>query len=134
MPSVYYNALERRQKGELVLCIIKKVVTSFFSLGIERIQSQCNEVVNKYLLSWNLKGSELMTEYGLSLTYKQGSLELEPPFSLFEPSSIEVNILDSYHPTNRDIPAITQHSVDSRLNPKLIIFLEALEIEGTKIT
>ena len=28
MPSVYYNALERRQKGELVLCIIKKVVTA----------------------------------------------------------------------------------------------------------
>ena len=75
-----------------------------------------------------------MSEYHLQdTTYVQGIREILPDFVLFEPTTIHIHMFNGYCPSNPGIPAITVQSMENRLNPTLIIYLEILEVRDSTI-
>jgi hypothetical protein len=132
MPSIFWKLIEGAERGQKVARSADFLMKSYFALGIKNIEVECNRVAASFRDTWSLRASStLMSEYHLSITYGDGCKELEPLYELFEPDSILVRILDSYHPLNPDIPASTELS--EPINPLITIYLKALEFADEEI-
>ena len=135
MPIISYEVIEGGQKGQKVAMATTLAINKFFSLGVVNIQNECNSVARRYRAVWNTKPSEQkMSEYHLQdTTYVQGISEILPDFVLFEPTAIHIHMFNGYCPSNPGIPAITVQSMENRMNPTLIIYLEILEVRDSTI-
>ena len=89
--------------GQKVAQATKSAVDKFFSFGVTKIQNECNNVARRYCALWNAKSSELMSEYHFQITYAQGGSEIQPDLVLSEPSTIRINVFNSYCPSNPSI-------------------------------
>ena len=109
------------------------------NIPLQSIQDECNRVANIYRNRWRLKlQTAPMTDEGLSpLTYEKGIKELNPPFKLTLPSTVQINILNSFidelNPiyTGNHYAAAGVHP--DLLNPALYVFLPTLELQGQRI-
>jgi hypothetical protein len=133
LPITTVEVIEGGQKGQRVALATKLAVDKFFSLGVTKIQNECNNVARRYSALWNAKSSELMSEYHFQITYTQGRSEIQPDFVLFEPSTIRINVFNSCCPSNPSIAATVVHSRDNPMNPTITIYLDALEISDSAI-
>jgi hypothetical protein len=135
LPIISYEVIEGGQKGQEVVLATKFIVNKFFSLGVAKIQNECNNVTKRYCALWSTKPPEQkMSEYHLpDITYAQGKSELLPHFVLFEPSTIHIKIFDCYCPLNPSTAAMVEYSGDNPMNPILIIYLAVLEVRNSTI-
>ena len=69
----------------------------------------------------------------MHLTFEDGLSELHPPFELFEPSNIRINVLGSRNAMNAKVGATITHFPHDPFNPILTIYLEPLEITDSTI-
>jgi hypothetical protein len=135
LPAIIWDLIEGGQKGQTIALSVKSLINGFFALGIENIYNECNNVSLKYRALWAPRPStDLMSEYNLPITYKEGSKELESEFKLFEPSSIRIRIIDSLYQENAQVPAMIEHSLINPTNPLLTIYLKSMEVIDSKIT
>ena len=127
---------EKMEGGPLGLVVYNKVLNilnDFFSLPIQNIQDECNNVLKKYERIWDAKiPTNQMDEYGLKLSYLQGISELYPPFRLSHPSTVRIQIIDSNYQTTHAAAATIFTSHDT-MNPILAVFLKAISITGHEI-
>ena len=83
MPITTVEVIEGGQKGQTVARATKLAVDKFFSLGVIKIQNECNNVARRYCAMWNAKSSELMSEYHFQISYTQGRSEIQPHLQYF---------------------------------------------------
>jgi hypothetical protein len=139
--DIRVERVEGGDRGQIVSLETQKILNMLLSLGVENIQNECNSVANRYHNLWNKRNlTDFMTEYDLQhISYECGIRELYPPFSLIEPSTIRLNVLNScmnelgpQYSDKRDVAAGV-FFLDT-MNPVLVIFLPTLEVSGLTIT
>jgi hypothetical protein len=138
MPAVVNARVEGGDNGLLVEAQAKRAITTFFSIGIKKIQNQLNREAQQVANKWKTEPqTERMTNEGLpDLTYEAGLRELSVPFELFEPAKIVLDIVDSSHPRNSDVPAAQRFidAVNTKYSESWIqVYLRAFNFEGKNI-
>jgi len=130
MVTLKTTLLEGGKKGILAEKLIQEASKQFFSLGVNAIETKCNELREKTLAEWKTRNpADYMKEYGLcKTTFHKGIVELEPLFNLYEPESICVYIYDTKNNmTNIDVPMTLEKLDDSLKTWKLHVFLRNFE-------
>jgi hypothetical protein len=131
LPAIRLQLVEGGAKGQIIAQSAVYLINRFFELGINNIQDECNKVSNFYRNKWASRAStEIMDEYKIPISYRDGSKELEPDFKLFEPTEIHVKVIDSYYSVNPKVAATLEHSIFDQMNPLLTIYTGPLEIAG----
>ncbi len=140
MTYVLVERVDGGDRGQIVSFEVQKILNMLLSLGVEYIQNECNSVANHYRDLWSKRNpTDFMTEYGLQdVTYESGINELYPSFSLVEPCTIRLNVLNSrmneLGPQYSDKRDVAAGVLPDAMNPVLMIFLPTLEISGSTIT
>jgi hypothetical protein len=138
LPILIPRNVEGENKGKLVFFEIKKMLDTLFSIDLERIQQECNRVAIIYRDKWSTKNpNKLMIEEGLEHTsYGNGIIELDPPFLLNTPVSINIYVLNSRVDridSTKSPDACAAVNVQDPQNPLLYVFLPTLEVINSTI-
>ena len=140
MTEIYVDTVDEGEKAQIVSSTTQRILRQLIEIPVQTIQEECNRVVKMYRAKWKVKNpSDRMIEEDLpDKTYEEGIKELYPDFLLTAPLSIHIQIfdfridvLDPLYSNNRDAAAGVPSG--DPINPKLMIFLPTLEVNGSLI-
>lgn len=140
MTEIYVDTVAERDKAQIVNSTTQRILRQLIEIPIQTIEEECNRVANMYRVKWKAKNpnDRMIKEDLPNMTYEEGIKELYPDFLLTAPVSIHIQIFDCridvlypQYSGNRDA-AVGVPSGDP-INPKLLVFLPTLEVNGSLI-
>jgi hypothetical protein len=120
------------QEGAEVMGAVKRIVEKFGKLSISEVERECNRVREEYLSKWRSESSELVE--GSDVRRSTAISEAEPPFELWRPTSVLLEVLDSRYDSvgGQRAPQVTMANRDTRA-AAMFILMRWIRKEGDKV-
>jgi hypothetical protein len=120
------------QEGAEVLGTVKSIVEEFGRLSITEVEKECNRVREEFLSEWRSESYEMIE--GSDVRRSTAISEAEPPFELWKPTSVVLEVLDSCYDSvgGRRAPQVTVANRKTR-TAAMFILMRWVRKEGDKV-